>query len=273
MEYKEIKDTSDFIKSKIDFKPKIAVVLGSGLGSFVDEIDVKYTLNYSDITHFPHSTVIGHNGRFVFGYIKNIPLVIMQGRFHCYEGYTAEKVVLPIRVMKLLGAEILILTNASGGISFKAGTLMVIKDHISNFATNPLLGKNINELGTRFPDMSNVYDKSLINIIHKTAEEKNIKLDFGVYIQLTGPSFETPAEIRMCKILGADAVGMSTVQEAIAARHLGFKVCGISLITNAAANEFVNLNHEEVIKAAAESAEKFKTLLTYSIIEIEKNNL
>ncbi|KAI4453856.1 methylthioadenosine/purine nucleoside phosphorylase [Holotrichia oblita] len=237
MELKKINDTVNFIKSKTKFKPKIAVVLGSGLGSFADDIDIEKTLDYSDIPFFPQSTVQGHKGRFVFGYIKNIPLVIMQGRFHNYEGYPPGQIVLPIRVMKLLGAEILILTNASGGISFKAGTLMVIKDHISNFAPNPLLGKNIEELGVRFPDMSNVYDKNLIDIIYNSAKKNNIEINSGVYIQLTGPSYEAPAEIRMCKTLGADAVGMSTVQEAIAARHIGFKVCGISLITNAAANE------------------------------------
>jgi len=268
MEYKDIKDTADFIKSKIDFKPKIAVVLGSGLGNFADGINVKRTLNYSDIPNFPQSTVQSHKGRFVFGYINDIPLVLMQGRFHNYEGYSPYQIVLPIRVMKLLGAEILILTNASGGISFKAGTLMVIKDHISNFVPNPLLGKNIEELGTRFPDMSKLYDKNLINIIYETAKKHNIELASGVYIQLTGPSFETPAEIRMCKALGANAVGMSTVQEAIAARHIGFKICGVSLITNAAANELTDLNHEEVIKTADEVAEKFETLLTHSIIEM-----
>lgn len=272
MEFKEINDIAEFIKLKVNFKPKIAVVLGSGLGSFADSINIKHTLNYNEIPSFPQSTVLGHKGRLIFGYIKNVPLVLMQGRFHYYEGYSPEKVVLPIRVMKLLGAEILMLTNAAGGISFKPGTLMVITDHISNFAPNPLLGKNISELGERFIDMSNVYDKALIDIVKQAAEKNNVELSYGTYIQLTGPSFETPAEIQMCKFLGADAVGMSTVQEAIAARHCNLKVCGISLITNEAANKFSKLSHNEVMETADKAAEKFKTLLSDSLVNIGSIN-
>ncbi|MCL1900882.1 MAG: purine-nucleoside phosphorylase [Firmicutes bacterium] len=265
MEYSEILKSVKYIQAKVNFTPKIAVVLGSGLSGFAETIEVKHTLSYADIPNFPVSTVKGHAGRFVFGYIDNIPLILMQGRFHYYEGYSPSEVVLGIRVMRQLGAEILILTNASGGISFPVGSFMGIKDHISNFAPNPLVGKNIDKLGERFFDMSKTYDENLIEIFFESAKENNINFKTGVYIQLTGPSFETPAEIRMCKTLGADAVGMSTVTEAIAAKHCGFKICGISFITNAAANENTNLNHQEVIINAGKYGEKFKNLLTCAI--------
>jgi len=265
MEYSEILKITKFIQSKVSFTPKIAVVLGSGLSDFANTIEVKHTLNYADIENFPLSTVKGHAGKFVFGYIDKIPLVLMQGRFHYYEGYSPDKVVLGIRVMRQLGAKILILTNAAGGISFPVGTFMGIKDHISNFAPNPQVGKNIEELGERFFDMSQTYDKDLIKIFEICAKENNINFKTGVYIQLTGPSFETPSEIRMCKMLGADAVGMSTVMEAIAARHCGFKICGVSFITNQAASESSNLSHQEVITNADIYSQKFKTLLTAAI--------
>jgi len=265
MDYSEILKVTKFIQSKINFTPKIAVVLGSGLSDFANTIEVKHTLNYADIENFPVSTVKSHAGKFVFGYIGNIPLVLMQGRFHYYEGYSPDKVVLGIRVMRLLGAEILILTNAAGGISFPVGSFMGIKDHISNFVPNPLIGKNIDELGERFFDMSKTYDKNLLGILEKSAKENNVNFNTGVYIQLSGPSFETPAEIKMCKLLGADAVGMSTVMEAIAAKHCGFKICGVSFITNQAANEDTNLNHQEVIECADIYGQKFKNFLTSAI--------
>ena len=269
MNFQEIMEAVNFIKGKTDFKPQIAAVLGSGLGSFADDIKIEFVLEYSQIPHFPKSTVQGHKGRFVFGHIKDVPVVLMQGRIHNYEGYSPQKVVLPIRVMRLLGAEILILTNASGGINFKAGTLMIINDHISNFVQNPLIGENLDNLGTRFPDMSKIYDSNLNNIIKTAAKKIGINIKEGVYIQLTGPSFETPAEISMCKTMGADVVGMSTAQEAIAAKHCGFKVCGISFISNAAANKDSNLIHEEVIENGNKISSDFKALLQETIINMK----
>ncbi|MGN0167483.1 MAG: purine-nucleoside phosphorylase, partial [Acetatifactor sp.] len=217
---------------------------------------------------FPVSTVPGHAGKFIFGYIDEIPVVCMKGRVHFYEGYPVSDVVLPARLMKLMGAEILFLTNAAGGVntSFHAGDLMLIKDHISVFAPNPLIGPNIEELGVRFPDMSTVYDRELQALIKKAAKENNIFLQEGVYAQLTGPSFESPAEIRMMRTLGCDAVGMSTVVEAIAANHMGMKICGISCISNLAAGMTMNpLTHEEVQEAADMAAPNFKKLVTETV--------
>lgn len=259
------------VKAKVDFKPSVALVLGSGLGAFADEIEVVQTLDYRDIDGFPTSTVEGHKGRFVFGYVGKVPVVIMQGRVHYYEGYSMQDVVLPTRLISLMGAKILYLTNASGGInpSFSAGDFMLITDHISNFVPNPLIGGNIDALGTRFPDMSEVYNKNLRNIIAETAKELDIKIQQGVYVQLTGPSFESPAEIRMLRTLGADAVGMSTVCEAIAANHAGMKVCGISCVANLAAGMTNNpLTHAEVQECADKAAPLFKKLIGKSIENI-----
>ncbi len=261
----------DSFKKKIDFKPETALVLGSGLGALADEIDVKYTLGYNEIEGFPVSTVPGHKGRFVFGYIGEAPVVIMQGRVHYYEGYSIQDVVLPIRLMKLMGAEFLFLTNASGGINkeFSAGDFMLITDQISNFVPSPLIGANIEELGVRFPDMSEIYNKKLRHIICETAEKLNIKLQEGVYIQLTGPNFESPSEIKMCRMMGADAVGMSTACEAIAANHTGMKICGISCVANLASGITDNpLTHKEVIEAADKAAPLFKKLIRASIENI-----
>ncbi len=261
-----------YIRKKTDFTPKVAIVLGSGLGDYADGISVETEIPYSDIPGFPVSTVPGHEGKFIFGYVNNIPVVCMKGRVHYYEGYEMSDVVLPVRLMKLLGAEILFLTNASGGIGEKlsAGDFMLIEDHISCFVPNPLIGKNKDELGTRFPDMSSVYDKELQNIIKATAADNDISLRSGVYAQLTGPSFESPAEIRMLKTLGADAVGMSTVVEAIAANHMGMRICGISCVCNLAAGISKNpLTHEEVQEAANKASVSFKKLLTESITRFE----
>lgn len=266
--YEKLLKCCDCVREKTDFVPQAAVVLGSGLGDYAESIRVEYELPYSEIKDFPVSTVPGHAGRFIFGYVGDVPLVCMKGRVHFYEGYPINDVVLPTRLMKLMGAKILFLTNAAGGVntSFHAGDLMLIKDQISVFAPNPLIGENIDELGVRFPDMSTVYDKELQQIIRKAAKDNDIFLQEGVYAQLTGPSFESPAEIRMLRTLGCDAVGMSTVVEAIAANHMGMKICGISCICNLAAGMTANpLTHEEVQEAADMAAPKFKKLVTESV--------
>ena len=271
--YEKLMRCYECYKAKIDFEPKAAIVLGSGLGNYARTVDIKAELPYNEIEGFPVSTVPGHAGRFIFGYIDTVPVVLMQGRVHYYEGYPITDVVLPTRLMKMMGAEILFLTNASGGIDpqFHAGSLMLIKDHISNFAPNPLIGPNIDELGTRFPDMSHVYDVDLQEDIRSAAEENGIELFEGVYAQLTGPSFETPAEIQMLHKLGVSAVGMSTVVEAIAANHMGMKICGVSCVSNLAAGmNSAPLTHEEVQEAANAVAPKFEKLLTESVIRFQK---
>lgn len=266
--YEKLMRCYDCVRRKTDFVPKTAIVLGSGLGDYAESIRVEYELPYGEIEGFPVSTVPGHAGKFIFGYVDNVPVVCMKGRIHFYEGYPISDVVLPVRLMKLMGAEVLFLTNASGGVntSFHAGDLMLIKDQISVFAPNPLIGANIDELGVRFPDMSTVYDAELQQIIRNTAGENGIFLQEGVYAQLTGPSFESPAEIRMLRTLGCDAVGMSTVVEAIAANHMGMKICGISCICNLAAGMTATpLSHEEVQAAADAAAPNFKRLVTESV--------
>jgi len=262
------------VKKKVKFQPKVALVLGSGLGDYAKGIQVEAALDYSDIEGFPVSTVPGHKGRFVFGYVKKVPVVIMQGRIHYYEGYSMEEVVLPVRLMKLMGAQVLFLTNAAGGINenFHPGELMLIKDQISCFVPSPLIGPNIDELGVRFPDMSRIYNKELGGLIKKTAKKLQIPLQKGVYLQLTGPAYESPAEIRMCRLLGADAVGMSTACEAVAASHMGMKVCGISFISNLACGMTEEpLSHKEVQEAADLAAPVFERLVTESVIAIGKS--
>lgn len=267
-EYEKLLHCLDCVREKTDFVPKVAIVLGSGLGDYAQSIQVEYELPYGDIQGFPTSTVPGHAGKFIFGTIGQVPMVCMKGRIHYYEGYPVGDVVLPIRLMKLMGAQVLFLTNAAGGVnpSFHAGDLMLIRDHISVFAPNPLIGANIEELGTRFPDMSTVYDEDLQDLIQRKATEHGIFLQRGVYTQLTGPSFESPAEIRMLRLLGCDAVGMSTVVEAITANHCGMQVCGISCISNLAAGMTRNpLSHKEVQEAADMAAPHFKKLVTETI--------
>lgn len=263
--YDKLMNCLSCVREKTDFVPRVALVLGSGLGDFAKEIRVEYELSYDDIEGFPVSTVPGHAGKFIFGYVGNTPVVCMKGRVHYYEGYDISDVVLPIRLMKLLGAEIFFVTNAAGGAntSFHAGDLMLIKDHIALFAPNPLIGANLDELGVRFPDMSHIYDEDLQELIRKKAKENDIYIQEGIYTYLTGPSYESPADIRALKVLGADAVGMSTVPEAIAANHMGMKICGISCISNLAAGLSVSpLCHEEVQQAADEAAPKFKKLVS-----------
>ena len=241
------------IREITDFTPEIAIVLGSGLGGLADKIDIIAQISYNQIPNMPVSTAPSHKGKFIFGYIDNKKVVIMQGRLHLYEGYKPQEVVIPIRIMRLLGAEKLILTNAAGGINknFKVGDLMLIDDHISCFVDSPLIGKNDDSIGTRFPDMSNNYDKELKEKIIEVANNDNINLKRGIYTQLKGPQFESAAEIKMLDLLGSDAVGMSTVIETQAAVHCGFKVCGISLITNMACGILNQpLSSEEVTQTA-----------------------
>ena len=264
----KLKMTVEKVRDKTDFQPAVALVLGSGIGGFADLLKVEKEIPYSEIEGFPVSTVQGHDGKFIFGYLGNVPVVCMKGRVHYYEGYSMTDVVLPVRLMRMLGAKILFLTNAAGGVNegFHAGDLMMIKDHVSVFVPNPLIGQNLGELGTRFPDMSNVYDKELQELIRKTAKECEVPLQEGIYTQLSGPSYESPAEIRMLRALGTDAVGMSTVVEAIAANHAGMRICGISCISNMAAGMSGKpLNHKEVQEAADAASKKFTKLVFESI--------
>jgi purine-nucleoside phosphorylase len=270
-DYEKLLKCYEVCRERTDFKPAVALVLGSGLGSLADEIETASTIEYKDIEGFPQSTVAGHMGRFVFGYMNQVPVVIMQGRVHYYEGYSISDVVLPIRLMRQMGADTLFLTNAAGGINrdFKPGTLMMLIDQISSFVPSPLIGENIDELGTRFPDMSEIYDKELQHIIRSSAEECGIPLQEGVYIQFTGPAYETPAEVRMAAMLGADACGMSTACEAVVAKHMGMKVCGISCITNMAAGiQGAPLSHHEVQETADRVADQFKQLVRASVESI-----
>ena len=268
--YMKLLQCYESIKERVPFTPKVALVLGSGLGEYGDTMDIVTTIPYVDIVGFPQSTVQGHKGQFIFGYVGKVPVVCMQGRVHYYEGYPVSDVVLPIRLMKLMGAEVLFLTNAAGGANFdfSAGDLMLIKDHIC-LVPNPLMGENISDFGLRFPDMSNAYDKSIRDIIKEQAATLQIKLQEGVYVQFTGPSYETPAEVRMARAIGGDAVGMSTAVEAIAANHMGMHVCGISCITNMAAGiQTVPLDHAEVQETADRVATTFSKIVTASIIAI-----
>ena len=267
----KIKDSADFILSKSKYKPQIGLILGSGLGAIADQIEDAEFYNYNELPNFPISTVEGHAGRLVIGNFQGKQVVAMQGRFHFYEGYNMQEVTFPVRVMKLLGVEKLIVTNAAGAVNkdFTPGDLMLINDHINLSGSNPLFGKNLSEFGTRFPDMSNAYDKDLRNKIKEIAKNLNIELREGVYAMFTGPTYETPAEVRMARILGSDAVGMSTVPEVIVANHSGMKVMGISCMTNMAAGILEQpLNHEEVMETSERVRESFITLITNIIKEI-----
>lgn len=268
--YERLQKCYECFKAKINFVPDVALILGSGLGDYADTIKQEAVLEYKDIEGFPVSTVQGHKGRFVFGYVGDVKVVVMQGRVHYYEGYSMEDVVLPVRLMKLMGAKVLFLTNASGGVNFdySAGDFMLISDQIC-MAPSPLIGENLDELGPRFPDMSNIYDRELRKTVRDTAASLGIKLQEGVYIQLTGPNYESPAEIRMVRTLGADAVGMSTACEAIAANHCGLKTVGISCISNLACGMTDKpLTHAEVQETADRAAPLFRQLVTESIKNI-----
>lgn len=269
--YDKLQKCLKCVREKVDFVPDVALVLGSGLGDYADTMKVVSELSYKDIDGFPVSTAPGHKGRFVFGYVGDTKVVVMQGRVHYYEGYDISDVVLPIRLMKLLGAKTLFLTNASGGINpdFEAGDLMLITDQISQLIPSPLRGENIAELGVRFPDMSHIYNEKLQELSRKCAKNQGIELKEGVYIQTPGPNYESPAEIRMAKTMGADAVGMSTACEAIAANHMGMDIIGISCISNLAAGiSPTPLTEEEVLEAASKVSKKFTALVTDIITNI-----
>lgn len=269
--YERLKNCYESIREQIPLQPKVALVLGSGLGDYADGIRIVSTLDYHDIAGFPVSTVSGHKGRFVFGYVGNVPVVIMQGRVHFYEGYPMEEVVLPIRLMKMMGAEILFLTNAAGGVNynFHAGDFMMITGQIASFVPSPLIGPNVEELGERFPDMSHIYDENLSQILREVSHDLKILLQEGTYLQLTGPNFESPQEVKMCRILGADAVGMSTACEAVAGNHMKMRICGISCISNMACGMTEQpLSHIEVKETADQVAPKFKKLITEAIIRM-----
>lgn len=269
--YKKLTDCLASLREKTDFEPEVGLILGSGLGDYADGIKVEAVVNYADIDGFPVSTVTGHKGRFVFGYVKDVPVAVMQGRVHYYEGYAMSEVVLPIRLMGMLGAKKLFLTNAAGAVNtaYRPGDFMMITDHITTGVPSPLIGPNIEELGTRFPDMSEVYSRRLQDVIRESAKACEVKLHEGVYVQLTGPNYETPAEIRMCRSWGGDAVGMSTACEAMAARHMGMEVCGISCITNLAAGvSQEKLDHKEVQETADRVSRVFKRLVSDVIVRM-----
>jgi len=270
MNFETINNAASFLKGKYANTPKIGLILGSGLGVLADEIENPVKIPYNEIPDFPISTVEGHAGQLVFGLLSGVEVVAMQGRFHFYEGYSMDKVTFPVRVMKELGVKMLIVTNAAGGVneSFSAGDLMIITDHINNMGTNPLIGPNDSKLGVRFPDMSEAYSKELRAAAKEIASRLNIKVQEGVYLGNPGPVYETPAEIRMARVLGGDAVGMSTVPEVIVARHSGMKVLGISCISNMAAGILDQpLTHDEVI----ETTERVKADFLRYLKEIVKS--
>lgn len=267
----KIKEATAYIRHIIDVKPQVGIVLGSGLGSFTNELQIEKEIPYADIPHFPVSTVEGHSGKLIFAELSGKKVVVMAGRFHFYEGYTPEEVVFPIRVLKMLGIEQLMLSNAAGGTNpgFKVGDLMIITDHISQFQVNPLIGKNLDELGTRFPDMTEPYKKFLIEKAKQIGASAGYDLKTGVYIGVTGPTFETKAEYKMLHILGADAVGMSTVQEVIVAVHMGLPVFAISVITDLGIREEENvITHEEVLQAAKEAEPKLTHIFKAMVAQL-----
>ncbi|WP_428912219.1 purine-nucleoside phosphorylase [Niallia sp. Krafla_26] len=270
-----LKQTAAYISEKISVQPKVGLILGSGLGILADEIERPVKIKYSDIPHFPESTVEGHAGQLVIGDLQGLPVLAMQGRFHYYEGYSLDKVTYPVRVMKELGIDTLIVTNAAGGVnsSFTPGDLMIITDHINNVGANPLIGPNNPEFGARFPDMSTAYTRELQQLANQAADKVGVSLQKGVYVWNSGPSYETPAEIRMLQKLGGDAVGMSTVPEVIVARHAGMKILGISCISNMAAGILDQpLSHEEVMETTEMVKDQFLNLVK-EIVSLMKKDL
>jgi len=266
----KIKEAKAYIEKKLDKKPELGLILGSGLGILAEEIENPIKIKYDEIPHFSKSSVKGHAGQFVIGELKGKEVMVMQGRTHYYEGLSMKKITFPVRLMKALGIETLILTNSAGGVNtgYKAGDLMLISDHINFTANNPLIGMNYDALGPRFPDMSDTYDQVLRNKIKTMAKNLDIRLQEGIYMFNTGPTYETGAEVKMARILGADAVGMSTVPEAIVANHSGMSIVGISCITNMATGILDQpLNHEEVVETADRVRETFITLVS-KIIEM-----
>jgi purine-nucleoside phosphorylase len=263
----QIDRIANFIRSRSSYQPKVGIILGSGLGALAKSVEFSTTIPYNEIPEWPVSTVIGHQGQLVFGKLEDKEVVVMQGRVHYYEGYSIAQVALPVRVLQRLGIEILFVTNAAGAVNpdFTPGDLMLITDHINMIGMaglNPLRGPNLNELGVRFPDMSQAYDPAIMTIARKVAEEEKMKLQEGVYISLAGPSFETPADLRFLRIIGVDAVGMSTVPEVIAARHGGTRVLGISGISNKANLDGATItSHEEVLEAGQILTPKLTTLI------------
>lgn len=260
----KLQETVSYIRTKTSAKPKIGVILGSGLGSFVKDVDVEITLPYKDIPHFSPPTVEGHSGNLIFGKIDGLPIAIMQGRNHYYEGHSMESVVFPTRTLAMMGVETLILTNSAGGFgeNMQAGDFMIIEDHINLMGTNPLMGPNIKELGPRFPDMTEAYDKRLIKLMEQVLQKQGTTYHKGIYCGVSGPTYETPAEVRYLKLIGGKAVGMSTVPESIAANHLGLRVAALSCITNLAAGiSSQKLSHNEVTETAQRVEQHFSSFL------------
>ena len=259
-----IKKTAEFLSDKTNFNPEIGIILGTGLGGLVNEIDIAHSIDYTDIPNFPVSTVEGHSGKLIFGFLGEKKVIALQGRFHFYEGYTMNEVVFPVRVMKLMGIQTLIVSNACGGVnpSFEVGDIMIITDHINLFPTNPLIGPNIEELGPRFPDMSEAYSKNMIEMAEKIAAKNEIHVQKGIYAGLTGPTLETPAEYAYTRAIGADAVGMSTVPEVIAARHMDIPCFGFSVITDLGVpGKIIEVTHEDVQKVAAKAEKKLTVII------------
>lgn len=266
-----LQETFNYIKKKVPVRPEIGIILGSGLGVLATEAENAKRINYSELPNFPVSTVEGHEGQLIFGELAQKQVVLMQGRFHFYEGYSMEQVVFPIRVMNMLGVRMLIVTNAAGGVNqgFNPGDLMIISDHINLMGTNPLIGANYDDIGPRFPDMSEAYDAEFVKVAERVAQREGLAYRKGVYAALTGPSYETPAEIKYLRTIGADAVGMSTIPEVIIANHAGIRVLGISCVTNMASGVLSQkLNHKEVMETANRVRDQFITLVKGVLQEV-----
>lgn len=269
---KRIETAAEYIKAKSGFEPEIGIILGTGLGSLGEQIEAVSVIDYSEIPEFPVSTVFGHAGRLILGWLEGKKVIAMQGRFHFYEGYSMQEVTIPVRVMKKLGIKLLFASNAAGGLNpaFKAGDMMIITDHINLMGSNPLLGPNLEEFGPRFPDMSEAYDRELVELLERVAAEKGIKVHKGVYGAISGPPYETKAELRMMIKLGFDTVGMSTIPEVITAKHCGLKVAGISCVTDMAIPDSMTApSHEEIVKVAEEAKPKFMALVKQFVKEVQ----